>query len=496
MFIYSSDIGREFGVDLITSDDMNNALKKWDNISTGKPPWKNAEDEIDTVNMAKHISDTRAKLTTLDIGIAISGSPRADFLQTLADDLLKRLPDKIAEADRLGGIMIKWNGKTWDFVLPGSFGITAKDDNGEIVGAIFASHTSHGKNHFTRLEYHRFEGAGEAAVYVVTNKAFKNQIEGGKSVLGAPVALQSVPAWADMQDEVKIANLEKPLFAYYRVPGANTIDPTSPLGLSVFANALTELKAIDVGISRKNMEIEDSKHITFVGQTVIQSATNKGIKLPRFVMGLGMGINDGDTTAVHEHAPTIQTDARIKDINFNLSMAGVKCGFSEGVFVMDGQTGMITATQVESDDRDTIQTIKADRDALGDALEQAFYGADAMATLLNLAPLGEYEINFNFGDITYSYEEDKAAWRAYAMQGWIPKWLYFVKFEGMSEDEAKALTAEAQEANMETGLFGGAPTSSTPPKKPANNNIPSKDDKSKGKGDNGKKKDEKDDKKK
>ena len=158
MFIYSSDIGREFGVDLIASDDMNNALKKWDNISTGKPPWKNAEDEIDTVNMAKHISDTRAKLTTLDIGIAISGSPRAEFLQTLADDLLKRLPDKIAEADRLGGIMIKWNGETWDFVLPGSFGITAKDDNGEIVGAIFAAHTSHGKNHFTRLEYHRFEG--------------------------------------------------------------------------------------------------------------------------------------------------------------------------------------------------------------------------------------------------------------------------------------------------------------------------------------------------
>lgn len=455
LFVDSSDIGREFGIDLITSDDMNNALKWWDNISTGKPPWKSAEDEIDTINMAKHISDTRAKLTTLDIGIAISGSPRADYLQTLADDLLKRLPEKIAEADRLGGVMIKWNGETWDFVLPGNFGITAKDANGEIVGAIFASHTSHGKNHFTRLEYHRFESSSEGSVYVVTNKAFKNQIEGSKSVLGAPVKLQSIPTWATIQDEVRIANLDKPLFAYYRVPGANTIDPTSPLGLSVFANALTELKAIDIAVSRKNTEIEDSKHITFVGQTVIQNATNKGIKLPRFVKGLGMGINDGDTTAVHEHVPTIQTDARIKDINFNLSMAGVKCGFSEGVFVMDGQTGMITATQVESDDRDTIQTIKADRDALRDALAQSIAGADAIVTLYGLAPLGEYEINFNFGDITYSYEEDKASWRAYAMQGWIPKWLYFVRFEGMSEDEAKAITAEAEMANTEVGLFGG-----------------------------------------
>lgn len=455
LFVNSTDIGKVFGVELISSSEMNNALQRWDNISTGKPPWKNSGDEIDTINMAKHISDYRAKLTVLDIGIAISGSARADFLQTLADDLLKRLPDRIAEADRLGGIIIKWNGATWDFVLPGNFGITAKDDNGEIVGAIFASHTSDGNDHFTRLEYHRFEGAGEnGKLYKITNKAFKNQISGeGKVNLGKPVPLQSVSAWAHMAEEVSIAKLEKPLFAYYRIPGANTIDSGSPLGLSVFANAIPELKALDIAVSRKNTEVEDSKHITFVGQTIVQNAANRGVELPRFVKGLGMGISDGETSAIHEHVPTLLTDQRIKDINFNLSLAGVKCGFSEGVFVMDGQTGMITATQVESDDRDTIQTIKSDRDTLRDALTQAFYGADAIATLYGMAPLGEYEINFNFGDITYNYEEDKAAWRAYAMQGWVPKWLYFVKFEGMSEEEAKAVTAEAEAANMETGLF-------------------------------------------
>lgn len=283
-----------------------------------------------------------------------------------------------------------------------------------------------------------------------------------------------------MQEEVRIANLEKPLFAYYRVPGANTVDPSSPLGLSVFANALTELKAIDIAISRKDAEVEDSKHITFVGQTVIQYATNRGIELPRFIQGLGMGANDGDTSAVHEHVPTMLTDQRIKDINFNLSMAGVKCGFSEGVFVMDGQSGMITATQVEADDRDTIQTIKADRDALKDTLEQAIYGANALITLYGLAPLGEYELNFNFGDITYNYEEDKAAWRAYAMQGWIPKWLYFVKFEGMSEEEAKAITSEAEMASLEQqGLFAGATGNSAPAKKEDKKDDKKKDDKKK-----------------
>lgn len=453
-----TSIEKVFGVELISSHEMNTALRNWDRISTGKPPWLNAADEIETINMAKHISDTRAKLTTLDIGIAISGSPRADYLQELADDLLKRLPDRVTEADRLGGIVIKWNGETWDYILPGNFGITAKDDNGEIVGAIFAAHTSQGSAHFTRLEYHRFEGntVDGGKLYKISNKAFKNQLSTkGEVTLGAEVSLDKVDAWAHMEPEVTIANLEAPLFAYYRVPGANTIDPASPLGLSVFANALTELKAVDIAVSRKNTEVVDSKHITFVGQALIQNAEKRAVELPRFVKGLGMGLNDTETSAVHEHVPTMLTEQRIKDINFNLSMAGVKCGFSEGVFVMDGQTGMITATQVEADDRDTIQTIKADRDALRDALEQAIYGANALITLYGLAPLGDYEINFNFGDITYSYEEDKAAWRSYAMQGWVPKWLYFVKFEGMSEEEAKAMTAEAEAAQIEkASLFG------------------------------------------
>ena len=42
------------------------------------------------------------------------------------------------------------------------------------------------------------------------------------------------------------------------------------------------------------------------------------------------------------------------------------------------------------------------------------------------------------------------------MQGWIPKWMYLVKFEGMSEEEAKALIAEADAATAEKAQLFGA----------------------------------------
>ena len=276
-------------------------------------------------------------------------------------------------------------------------------------------------------------------------------MQNGQYTLGAEIPLTEVEEWAEMQPEVRIEQLETPLFAFFRLPGSNTIDQTSPLGMSAFANAIPELEALDMALSRKNGEVADSKHITLVGQAAIQYANAHSTKLPRFVQGLGVGADD--QKPITEHVPKMLTDDRIKDINFDLSMAGVKCGFSEGVFVMDGQTGMITATQVESDDRDTIQTIKADRDALRCAVEQAIKGADALTTLLGAAPLGEYEVTFNFGDITYNYEEDKASWKNYASQGWVPLWLYFTKFEGMSEEEAKKRVAEASAAEKEKGLF-------------------------------------------
>lgn len=456
MFINDVDIGKVFGVNLITSSEMNNAIRKWHNTSAGRPSWLNPEDDIkSSVNMAKHISDTRAKLTTLDIGITISGSARADYLNNVVQELVKQLPNKIADADRLGGVLFKWNGETWDFILPGEFGITAVDHNGNISGIIVPAFETQNGYYYTRLEYHRYENKDEnGPVYVVTNKAFRNHMNvNGSFSLGRPVSLSSVSAWAHIQEEVRISNLEKPLFAFYRVPGSNTIDKTSPLGLSVFENAMTELEDIDIAIARKGLEIKDSKHITFVGQALIKTAEKKSIKLPRFVKGVGVGLSDNETKSIHEHVPTLLTEQRIKDINFNLSMAGVKCGFSEGVFVLDGQTGMITATQVESDDRDTIQTIKNDRDALKTAVEQAIKAADAIATLYGTAPEGDYETAFNFGDITYNYEEDKAAWKSYASMGWAPKWLYFVKFEGMSEEEAKKMVAEAEKAQREPGLF-------------------------------------------
>ena len=58
MFI-RTDIGKTFGVELIQSSEMNAALELWDNISSERPPWRNAEDDIKPYNMGIFYEHTR-----------------------------------------------------------------------------------------------------------------------------------------------------------------------------------------------------------------------------------------------------------------------------------------------------------------------------------------------------------------------------------------------------------------------------------------------------
>ena len=112
---------------------------------------------------------------------------------------------------------------------------------------------------------------------------------------------------------------------------------------------------------------------------------------------------------------------------------------------------MVTATQVEADDRRTIQLIKDVRDQLESCFNGLIYALDKFADAYALAPRGMYEVVYDFGDITYNREEDKARWYSYVTAGRVPFWYYLVKFEGYTEEDAKAIEQAAQPKER---LFG------------------------------------------
>lgn len=474
MNVFKTNAKKEFNVEIISSDLMELAQTTWSNIIKEQPYW--LSETTRTINFGKFICYYTAKKTCLDLSISIGGSDRADYInQCIKHMVNKSIRDKVEDACGLGGIVFKPNGTynpagAIDYVMPDSFAVTEKNSNGDILGIIFIDRLVKGNDYYTRLEYHHFiDSVDDAAEYegrpyVIENKAYKSK---GSNVIGKQIPLSDVPEWETILPEVTINNVEKPLFGYFKMPYNNTIDYSSPEGVSVFANAVEELKDLDIAWTRKSDEADDSQHITFVDEAALGKVNPVTGKkevdhLPRFVKGMRMGVDKSST--IEEHVPTMLTEQRITDINSILSMISTKCGFSQGQFVLDRKTGRLTATQIESDDSETVETISDIRKALKTAINDLIYALNKYCDVFFDMPDGYVdaldenvpeENIYYFKDLMISFEQDRSRAYQLMLQGIYSKKKYLMEFEGFSEEEALDMMAEAKEENAqkEKSLF-------------------------------------------
>lgn len=468
--IFKKQAEEDFNIQAAEFPEMESLINRCANIYRGAPEWLDDEDNIKTINFAKTVCSETARLATLAIGIQIDGSARATWLQKQINKVYFQIRHWVEYGCAYGTVFIKPNGESLDVFTPADV-VIVDYDNQEIKGIIFKDSYTVGRKYYTRLEYHRFVETTIDGVttypYYVSNRAYVSK---SPQSIGDKIDLKQTK-WADLMADtppilkVNGEKLDGPLYGMLRTPQANNVDISTPLGLPVFAEGIEELGDLDVAYSRNVGEIKDSQKIALLDDrllmpsgTPVSAMSPRGMenrrnemKLPHYVKNV-FGQNEKEF--YQEINPQLNTDARLAGINALLSQLSYKCGFSSGYFVFNEKTGMVTATQVEADDRRTIQYIKDVRDKLEDCLNGVIYALNVFADLYDLTPVGVYEITYDFGDITYNREEDRARWWQYVTTGKIPFWYYLVKFEGFSEEDAKALTEEANNENKASGLFG------------------------------------------
>lgn len=443
----------EFEIEPIGSDQMESWVAECVNIYQGNPCWLDEEDHIDTVNFAKSVCSETARLVMLGIGIKIDGSARAEYLQKQIERIYYQLRNWVEYGCAFGTIILKLNGDCVQLYTREEFIVTHSTD-GNIDGAVFFHQKKFEDKWYTRLEYHRFIDS----LYVISNRCF---VGNSRNDIKKPVDI-SVTPWEKLTEDAVVENLESPLFGVFKTPQANNIDLDSPYGLPIFSEAVQELRDLDIAYSRNAKEVLDSKRTVLLdsdtlvpgGGKVSRTASTwenqrKLLHLPDVVKNVQ---GDGKKMFYQEINPDLNTDTRISGINALLNQIGYKSGFSNGHFVFNESGGIQTATQVEADQQRTIQFIKDVRDKLESCLRGLLYAISVFADLYDLAPVGEWEAALDFGDITYNREEDRARWWGYVTSGKVPAWMFFVKFEGMTEEDAKAMVTEA--APKQPTLFG------------------------------------------
>lgn len=195
---------------------------------------------------------------------------------------------------------------------------------------------------YERREHHIFRNG----VHIVRNTAY---LYGTKRT----VELSEIPKWAVLLPEGRIPS-DVPMIATFRTPYANNIDLDSELPIGIFANSLGTLHEIDEAHSEYCAEFRKMSAKVFADSTVLRG--NEGIPDDYFVGFKG----DGESTVEQQimaYAPQIRETEHSAKINKELRFYETQIGVSSGTFSFDTQKGLVTATQVLSEDRTTYNTV-------------------------------------------------------------------------------------------------------------------------------------------
>lgn len=403
------------------------------------------------------------------------GDPaRAEYLESQYKKLKKQLRKQIEYGIAKGGLVIKpyvvMNTSNnsegvdsditptvdieYDFIQADAFYPLAFDASGKITEAAFIQSKVEKNQVYRRLEYHKWENN----VVTVINKAYRsNNIKGddiNSGDLGEEISLKEVPEWKDLDEKAVIKNVVKPLFAYFRMPEANTIDTSSPLGVSGFSRAVNLIRDADMQYSRLLWEYEAGEMAIDIDRDALReetdatgnSRTKMGHLQDRLYRKLDLG-SDSDT--YYPFTPSLRDTNYVQGLNTILMRIEDVCGISRGT-LSDSADVARTATELKILKQRSYQTNADIQQAIEDALRDVIYVMNVYATLYEITPEGEYEVSFEWDDSIMVDINEEINKRITLMQnGLTSKLENRMWYFGETEQQAREALAKINEENQQ-----------------------------------------------
>lgn len=406
----------------------------------------------------------------------VSGdSSRAEYLESQYKKLKKQLRKQIEYGIAKGGLIIKpytvintANNSDgveadleptidieFDFIQADAFYPLAFNSSGAITEAAFIQSKVEKNVIYRRLEYHKWENN----IVTVVNKAYKStDISNSSSIdsgdLGEEVPLSSVPEWKNLDEKATIKNVTKPLFAYFKMPEANTIDTSSPLGVSGFSRAVNLIRDADMQYSRLLWEYEGGELAIDIDRdalnTDVDSNGNSHTRPNILQERLYRRVDLGDSDTYQPFAPSLRDNNYIEGLNTILMRIEDVCGISRGT-LSDSADVARTATELKILKQRSYQTNADIQRAIEDALRDVIYVMNVYATLYEITPEGEYEVNFEWDDSILVDVEEELNKRLTLMQnGLTSKLENRMWYFGETEKQARDALAKIDEENAKT----------------------------------------------
>jgi len=426
MFLLKNSL-ETLGIKSVASEAMTASVRKWDEMyKTGEP-----------LCIASAVASETARLVTLEFSSAVAGSERAGYIDSQYQKVLKKIR-RIAEyACATGGVMLKphVSGDKIEIscVRNGAFIPTAYNSFGDITGAAFLDRRYHENKVYTRIEHHIPEKDG----YIIKNYAFVSENEND---IGTRIPFSSFEEWKDIQPVVKIEKLKRPLFSYFKMPMANTVEENSPLGISVYSKSEMLIEDANSQYERMIWEFESGERAVYVHDTAFKTDRDGNKILPdkrlyRLIAGEDL---------FEEWTPEIREEHYIRGLNEILRKIEFNSALAYGT-LSNVQISEKTAEEIKASKQRSYSHIADIQTSLKAALTDLVEVMNTVADLYSLCPDGDYKISFCFDDSIVSDRKTEFSEKSQMVSmGIMSPWEMRMWYFGEDEETAKMKCSQNQ----------------------------------------------------
>ena len=479
--------------------------KPWHLIPAPTIKDPDAKREVYRLNAAKAVCAELASLVwgeECDVNVTIDGresteenpDPLNCFVHKVFSEnaFSEKMQELIEQALALGGAAVKvWHEERHDSegnVVPDTgvirLGYSMADqfvptawDNAKITEGVFISRKAKGGYYYTRLEWHKWDGL----TYTVTNELYRSEMQRGaeadsQDILGVRWPLADVYPYLEAETVIPVG---ESLFSYFRTPIANNVDDNSPLGVSMYANALETLHALDICYDSFVREFRLGKKRIIVPAQLISTVVDPDTGAVRRYFNPGdevyeaLSTNSPEDLKITDTSVELRVEEHIAALNAFLSILCLQVGFSSSTFSFDEHGGMKTATEVVSENSKTFKTIRTVQNQLRPMLEHlvrniidvaVLYGTEFEGQSVESLAANGYHVNVVFDDgVTQDRQTNINEGVMLVGAGLLSKYTFMTdkKYgQGLTEEQAKEELARIKAENTGndvdvTKLFGG-----------------------------------------
>ena len=171
-----------------------------------------------------------------------------------------------------------------------------------------------------------------------------------------------------------LENVEKPLFTYFKTPLSNNIDSESPLGISIYDNAIDLIHQADAQWERILWEFESSERAIDATEDIFRYNQNGKPILPkgRERMFRTYDIQTTEKPFIETFSPEIRDVSLFNGLNRIFQRIEFNCGLAYGT-LSDLSTVEKTAEELKTSKQRSYTTVSAIQKSFESSLEHIIY---------------------------------------------------------------------------------------------------------------------------